>query len=148
MKSMMWRSTFREIKQSFGRFMAILAIVALGVSLFSGLKVVRSSMVKTTGNFWIEKVFYDYRILSTVGYDEQAVEDMREMEGVRAVEGAVSFDILCSLQKGNEMVVKAHSLPETINQVVVKSGRLPEGENECVVDSLLFSKEQIGQKLV
>ncbi|MBR5247894.1 MAG: FtsX-like permease family protein [Lachnospiraceae bacterium] len=148
MRSMMWRSTFREIKQSFGRFMAILAIVALGVSLFSGLKVVRSSMVKTTGDFWIEKVFYDYRILSTVGYDEQAVEAMSKMEGVRAVEGAVSFDILCSLQKGNEMVVKAHSLPETINQMVVKSGRLPEKENECVVDSLLFTEEQIGQKLV
>ena len=148
MKSMMWKSTFREIKQSFGRFMAILAIVALGVSLFSGLKVVRSSMVKTTSDFWIEKEFYDYRILSTVGFDEQDVEAMKEMEDVRAVEGAVSFDILCSLQKGNEMVVKAHSLPEEINQVVLKAGRLPEGESECVVDSLLFSEAQIGQKLV
>ena len=148
MKSMMWKSTFREIKQSFGRFMAILAIVALGVSLFSGLKVVRSSMVKTTGNFWIEKEFYDYRILSTVGYDKQDVEAMKMMEDVRAVEGALSFDILCSLQKGNEMVVKAHSLPEEINQVVLKAGRLPEGEDECVVDSLVFSEAQIGQKLV
>ena len=34
MKSKIWKSTFREIKQSFGRFMAIFAITALGVSLF------------------------------------------------------------------------------------------------------------------
>lgn len=36
MKSMMRRTTFREIKNSFGRFAAILAIIALGVGFFSG----------------------------------------------------------------------------------------------------------------
>ena len=45
MKSKMWKSTFREIKQSFGRFMAIFAITALGVSLFSGLKVLQPAMI-------------------------------------------------------------------------------------------------------
>ena len=48
MKSGMWKSTVREIKQSFGRFMAIFAITALGVSLFAGLKVIQTAMVKTT----------------------------------------------------------------------------------------------------
>ena len=48
MGSKLWKSTFREIKQSFGRFMAIFAITALGVSLFSGLKVIQPAMVKTT----------------------------------------------------------------------------------------------------
>lgn len=148
MKSTMWKSTFREVKQSFGRFIAILAIVALGVSLFSGLKVVRSSMVKTTNDYWIEKNFYDYRILSTVGFEEQDVDVLRIKEDVRAAEGAVSLDVLCTLQKGNEIVVKTHSLPREVNQLELKAGRLPEGTAECVVDSLLCSEEQIGQKLV
>ena len=34
MRSMIWKSTFREIKESLGRFLAILAIVALGVGFF------------------------------------------------------------------------------------------------------------------
>ena len=34
---MIWKSTFREIKESLGRFLAILAIVALGVGFFAGL---------------------------------------------------------------------------------------------------------------
>lgn len=34
MKSMMWKTTLREIKQSMGRYLAILAIVALGVGFF------------------------------------------------------------------------------------------------------------------
>ena len=144
----MWKSTFREVKQSFGRFIAILAIVALGVCLFAGLKVVRSCMIKTTGDYFIEKNFYDYRILSTVGYDEDAVEAMREMEDVRAVEGTVSFDILCTLQKGNEIVLKTYSLPEEVNKLELKAGRLPEGEDECVVDSLLCTEDQIGQKII
>ena len=57
MKSNMWKSTFREIKQSFGRFMAIFAIIALGVSLFSGLKVLQSAMVKTTDGYLKEKQY-------------------------------------------------------------------------------------------
>ena len=45
MKSMMKRNTFREIKKSFGRYFAILAIIALGVAFFSGLKITQSVMV-------------------------------------------------------------------------------------------------------
>ena len=69
MKSNMWKSTLREIKQSLGRFMAILAIVALGVGLFSGLKVTQPAMIKTVNAYLTEKQFYDYRILSTLGFE-------------------------------------------------------------------------------
>lgn len=148
MRSTMWKSTFREIKQSFGRFAAIMAIVALGVSLFAGLKVTRECMVKTVQEYWEKTEFYDYRILSTVGYDAQNVEAMRIKEDVRAAEGAVSVDILCMLGKGNEIAVKAYSLPQEVNQLVLKAGRLPEGMDECVVDSALGSEALIGQKLV
>ena len=146
--STMWKSTFREIKQSFGRFFAIMAIVALGVSLFAGLKVTRSCMVKTTGDYFADKNFYDYRILSTVGYDEQDVEAMRRQDGVRAAEGAVALDILCTLQNGNEKVIKMYSLPEEVNKLELKAGRLPDGADECVVDSAKCSKDDIGKKIV
>ena len=45
MKSMMRRTTFREIKNTFGRFAAIMAIIALGVGFFSGLKMTKPDMV-------------------------------------------------------------------------------------------------------
>ena len=51
MKSMMRRTTFREIKNSFGRFAAILAIIALGVGFFSGMKMTKPAMVKTITDF-------------------------------------------------------------------------------------------------
>ena len=46
MGSSMMKTTLREIRQSLGRYLAIMAIVALGVGLFCGLKVTRDVMVK------------------------------------------------------------------------------------------------------
>ena len=39
MRSSMKKTTRREIRNSFGRYLAILSIVALGVGLFAGLMV-------------------------------------------------------------------------------------------------------------
>ena len=74
MSSMLWKSTFREIKQSMGRFLAILAIVALGVGFFAGLKVTKAAMVKTTQAYLEEERFYDYRVMTTLGLDGEEVE--------------------------------------------------------------------------
>lgn len=41
MKSMINKTTIREIRLSFGRWFAILAIVALGVGFFVGLKITK-----------------------------------------------------------------------------------------------------------
>ena len=51
MKSMMRKTTLREIKQSFGRFFAIFAIVALGVSFFAGLKVTKKVMTGSADKY-------------------------------------------------------------------------------------------------
>ena len=61
MSSMMIRSTLREIKQSLGRYLAILAIVALGVGFFAGIKETKPAMVETADRYLKEKNFYDYR---------------------------------------------------------------------------------------
>lgn len=147
MKSTIWKSTFREIKQSLGRFVAILAIVALGVGFFAGLKITQTAMIKTTTNYFLETDFYDYRLLSTVGFSKDDVEVFEKQEDVKAAEGFVSFDILCSGSNGNERVLKACSIPEQVNRIVVVEGRLPENDNECVVDANLYGSSMIGKKI-
>ena len=145
MKSKMWKSTFREIKQSFGRFMAIFAITALGVSLFSGLKVLQPAMVKTTNQYFEEKVFFDYRLMSELGYEQEDVEFLSEQEDVKSVEGIVSFDILCSVDGESASVIKVYNLPEQINDIELLYGRRPESAAECIVDSALYGEESIGK---
>ena len=53
MKPTMIKTSIREVKGSFGRYVAILAIVALGVGFFSGLKVSKTAML-TTGEEYLE----------------------------------------------------------------------------------------------
>ena len=43
----MIKSTYREIRSSLGRYIAIMLIVMLGVGFFAGLKVTRDAMVAT-----------------------------------------------------------------------------------------------------
>ncbi|MDL2301216.1 FtsX-like permease family protein [Lachnospiraceae bacterium OttesenSCG-928-D06] len=148
MKSMMSRTTIREIKQSMGRYMAIFAIVALGVGFFSGLKVTKSTMLSSAQDYMEDLAFYDYRLLSTLGFDVDDEDDIAKEEGVLAAEGALSFDILCLDEEENTRVLKAHSLTENVNRVALISGRMPENAGECVADSELYSEADIGTTIV
>ena len=148
MKSMMKKTTLREIRESLGRYLAILAIVALGVGLFAGLKITRTVMVESADAYWQEKQLYDYRLLSTLGFEEEDVQALAQKEDVRAVQGAVEADILYVDEQGNENVLKAHSILEEINCLEIVAGRMPEADTECVVDSKTYDESAIGGKIV
>lgn len=145
--SAIWKSTLREIRQSFGRFAAILAIVALGVGLFSGLKVTKTAMLRTTEQYLREEVFYDFRLLSTLGFEEQDVELLGRQKGVEAAEGACSYDVIYQEENGNSGVVKVHSITKSVNTLRLLEGRLPEKADECVADAGLFDSSVLGRKI-
>ncbi len=148
MSSMMNRSTLREIKQSLGRYLAILGIVALGVGFFAGIKETKPAMVETADRYLKEKNFYDYRLVSTLGFDDTIVEEIRKRDDVMVAQGSYTFDILCqSAGDGNVQVVKAHSITEDINELEILHGRLPSQPNECVVDSSMYSRKYVGKKI-
>ena len=51
MKSTIMKTTLREIRESLGRYVAILAIVALGVGLYVGLTVTTPDMLAAGENY-------------------------------------------------------------------------------------------------
>ena len=151
MKSKMKTTALREIKSSFGRFMAILSIIALGVGFFSGVTITTPSMVATIGRYLNEGQFYDYRLVSTVGWDEEDIKTLAAEDDVRYAEGANSGDILFTDSKDfddeetEEFVLKAHTMPDKVNGLVMHRGRLPKRSGECVVDSRAGLK--VGDKI-
>lgn len=148
MKSMMGRTTRREIIGSFGRYMAIMAIIALGVGLFAGLKVTKPTMVKITDEYVTKHQLYDYRLISTFGLEQQDVDSFAAQDGVRAAEGAVFADVIYRFGEDEaERVAHMHSLTQNLNTLELRAGRMPEAADECVVDERAFSEEAIGQKL-
>lgn len=153
-RSQIRRSTFREIKSSMGRFLSIMAIIGLGVGFFAGLKIARQAMVATVENYLSDHQFYDYRLLSTLGFDQESVDLLLNREDAAAAEGALSFDALYVLDgpqaetTRRQGVLKFHSLTEQINTVKLTEGRMPEAPGECVVDNNVFTPDDLGSRLV
>lgn len=143
----MVKTTLREIKGSLGRYLAIFAIVMLGIGFFAGLKMTRPSMVETADEYLLEQNFFDYRLLSTIGFTEDDVESLQEWAQAEDVEGTLSADALCSVEGDNEAVYKFHALPESINLISLTAGRMPETANECILDAANAGEDAIGSVL-
>ena len=143
----MGKSVFREIKSSLGRYLAILAIIALGTGFYTGLVQTRPSMMHTMVEYVRDTVLFDWRVVSSVGLDREVAESAAGVRGVRAAEGAVSFDALCVSERGSDQVMKAHSITETINKLTLKAGRMPEKPDECVADSFRYTAADISRTI-
>lgn len=141
------KTTFREIRSSFGRFFAIFAIIALGVGFFAGLKVTKSAMTATVENYLGEHCFFDLRLLSTLGFEQEDVRFFSTQRRDIIVEEGLSFDILYRTEDGGQGVVKTYSLPQIVNTVKLVAGSLPTRSDECVADSSMFGEAAIGSVL-
>lgn len=138
------KTTLREIKNSLGRYLAILAIIALGVGFFSGLKVSQSAMVKTGDKYTGEYNLFDYRLISTLGFSKEDVQKIAsEFPEAKTVAGGLSEDFIY-MRDSVEYVIKAHSVTPGVNDLKLCAGKLPTADNECVGDSRFFREEQIG----
>lgn len=142
--NMLRRTTLREIKGSLGRFFAILSIIALGVGFFTGVRGTTPAMKYTVNQFLQDKQFYDYRLISTLGWEEDNVEAFREQPGVRAAEGSQTLDVLCESADGTEFVFKTHTILENINLLELTEGRMPEKPNECIMDAGMHTGLSVG----
>ena len=140
----MIKTTLREIKGSLGRYLAIFAIVMLGIGFFAGLKMTKPTMVDTENEYLREQNFFDYRLLSTIGFTEDDVEALKDWAQAANVEGTLSVDALTVVEENNEVVYKFHALPENINLISLTAGRMPEAANECILDASHAGEEAIG----
>ncbi len=137
------------------RYLAILAIIALGVGFFSGLKSTMPAFLATGDKYVRNQALFDYRILSNIGFDDGDVKKIGDLIGVRACEGAVFQDALVTRQKnrieGKEdivSVVRFHTITEYVNKLDLIEGRLPEKKNEVVVDAYACPSDFLGDRLI
>lgn len=145
-----WRkNNRREVKHTWERYIAIMAIIALGVGFFAGLKVTKTAMVSNLNHYVEEHQMYDLRLISTYGLTKEDVLFFNEQEEMVA-EGTVSADFIADMTINGEeksVVLKAHTITNTINQLALLEGRMPEADNECVLDRGAFTKEILGARV-
>lgn len=147
MGKIMKKAAVREIKGSFGRYFAILAIIALGVGFFSGVRITTPAMVNTINSFLDKHQLYDYRLLSTSGWSSEDAEVLAGFEDVITAESSYSLDVIYNYKGGKENVLKTHSITNNLNTLEIVSGRMPQSPDECVVDADLNFVPPLGTSI-
>lgn len=128
------KDTFREIKGSLGRFMAILGIVLIGVAFFAGVTASSYDMKYTADKYYDDNNLMDIRLLSTLGFDEEDIKALKQVEGVEVVMPGYNMDAIMTIGiNKKEIALYSYSPDDEINTLTLTQGRMPQAANECVI---------------
>ncbi|MBR5712792.1 MAG: FtsX-like permease family protein [Lachnospiraceae bacterium] len=138
-------TTWREIRGSFGRFLAIAAIIALGVGFFAGLRNTTKDMIATTDEYLADLKMFDYRFVSTIGFTDEELEELRRDPGVVAADGEIQKMVIYrDSVYDDDRVMAVHTITYGVNELRLTEGRMPENANECVLDSRNYGTDRLG----
>lgn len=150
----MWifiKKFYRDISESKGQFVSVLAVVIVGVMFYTGLNSTMENLSKSSS-----KYYQDYRMgdlwCSLYRAPDSIVRSIEEVPGVKKATGRVIQDARISLKSG-EAVVRLISMPDqkkaVVNDIIMKSGSYfsSDANNQCIVseDFLKANDLSIGQ---
>ena len=149
MKRNVMRKNLRQsIRRSLGRYIAIMMIIALGAGLFVGLKMTKADMVATGKRYTEQQNMFDLRLISTYGWDDDQLEQIRQLDGLVDVEGLFYIDLIVGMGQSDDAVYRFYKIPERINRLVLAGGRWPEAPNECLIDGYHMDDSVLGTQVV
>ncbi len=170
----MRKDLFRSIKKSLTRFISIVIIIALGISFFVGMKSASPDMKKTADDYFIRNNLMDIEVFSTIGFTDEEIARIADVDGVGAADGVKYADTLVfvdgigivNASNGAAMSCRvtgidfdeAKRFSETgtadstyINRIDLAEGNYPENAGECVVDyyaAQSYSQLAIGNEIM
>ncbi|WP_288482923.1 FtsX-like permease family protein [uncultured Slackia sp.] len=158
----------RSITHSWGRFLAIAIIAALGAGFYAGLRMTGPDMRLAGDEYYDGTSLADVRVVSTIGFDEEQIDALRDVEGVSAVMPAREADAISELD-GVQYTLCFQSLDVSaaqastcddgftvqssddsyLNRPVLKSGTWPTKSDECLLssDTVWQTDVHIGDKV-
>lgn len=147
-KKALWKDIWIEIGKSKARFLALLAIITLGVAFFAGIKAAGPDMLDTANQYYEDNNLYDLKVLSTYGLEEADIAILDETADL-SVHPMRTVDIE---MEGSDFLVKVFPLQsgaDPVNAYALVDGRLPETSGEIALDAKqnLSSTYQIGDTI-
>ncbi|KAA9302247.1 FtsX-like permease family protein [Aerococcus sanguinicola] len=135
-KTALWKDSFREIKNSFSRFIALLGIIFLGAGFFVGIRAAAPNMRHTANLYFQDQHLQDLSLQVDQGLTAEDIDRVDDLEGIKAYpyrsvdrEETQQESLLRFLPNFNQM--------GDINQYKLRSGRLPEKNDEVALDARL-----------
>jgi putative ABC transport system permease protein len=133
------KTIIREIRQSFGRFIAIFAIIALGVGFLAGLLATTPDMKISMDAYFDRTRMMDVFIKATMGLTGRDLEALEALDDVEALQAAYVSDALVKTSGDETLTARIYGFPGEnwedpglLNRMELLAGRMPEGDDECL----------------
>ncbi|MBQ5311889.1 MAG: hypothetical protein ILP19_07620, partial [Oscillospiraceae bacterium] len=72
--SRLLKNSLRSVRRTFGRFMAITAIIAISCAFYSGVKASAPEMKSAAWEYFTKTALADMHIVSTLGFNDDDAE--------------------------------------------------------------------------
>lgn len=134
-------NTLRSVKNTKSRFIAIMAIIAIGSGFFAGVKSASPSMKMSAADYLEKQNLADFHLVSELGFDEEDVSAVSSAVDTDGLYAGYSADLMMSGAGDNDSTVKVYSYdPKSlVNIPYITEGRLPEAAGEVFADERFFS---------
>ena len=161
------KNIVKEFKNSFGRFLAIMAIIALGVGFLIGISQATPDMKTSMSDYLKDNAAYDIDVKAAYGLTladidkiSSATDDSGD-EVVSAYMPAVTSSIMAGIDGANETAVNLIGIDfsvvtgdnasgDYLNHLTLEEGSWPSAADEVVVERAnnYFEEAEIGDKIV
>lgn len=150
-KNMIMLNTLRNVKKYPGRFIAIMAIIAISCTFYSGVKSASPDMKNSAWDYYDEYALADIQLKSTLGFDDTDIDSLLGGDNFGAGYAGYSGDFLTDGTGGSAAVkVMSYSDEQPLNKLMLTEGRTPSAPDECLADAESGQKItfEIGQRIV
>lgn len=127
--------TLRDIRETIGSFISIVAVIIIGCFFFSGITAGSNAVTRQVNDYYDSQHYATARA-EYMYVNSPAVEKIAETAGVKEAAGCNTFYTQTKL-KGGRTDVTLTTLTDGIDVPHITSGRLPEaGKREIIIDSV------------
>ena len=161
------KNIVKEFKNSFGRFLAIMAIIALGVGFLIGISQATPDMKTSMSDYLKDNAAYDIDVKAAYGLTladidkiSSATDDSGD-EVVSAYMPAVTSSVMAGIDGANETAVNLIGIDfsvvtgdnasgDYLNHLTLEEGSWPSAADEVVVERAnnYFEEAETGDKIV
>ena len=150
MRKASWKDIFRTIWKEKKRFISIMMITFLGVTMMTGIEAGCRDLKLSADRFYDSQDLFDISIMSTLGLTEDDVLEIQAMEGIEKAEGTFAEIVHTKNGDVNRTAEVKIYRENGLNVPYVLEGRLPETGMEVAVSEnyLKETGKSIGDNLV
>ena len=134
----------KSITHSWGRFISIMLLIALGSFALTGLSITGPDMRATGTNYFQKYNTADITITSDYGIDQTEIKQIEKAGKLKEVEYIYLKDVTV---KGTNKSFRLFSKTQNVSKYELESGRLPEKDNEISIDVKNKENYKIGDTI-